>query len=54
MPSPSRKDMVGYLKHIWDEFPIEIFKNSLTRSGSFFEDTADYSGDTESESDVES
>ena len=53
MPSPSRKDMVGWVKKIWDEFPIKIVKNSFTGSGYFFEDTIDYSGDTESEFDEE-
>ena len=36
------------------EFPIQIVKNSFTRSGYFTDDTVDYSGDGESESDVES
>ena len=54
MPSPSREDVACWLKEIRDEFPIEIFKSSFTRSGYFFENTEDYSGDTESESDVQS
>ena len=54
MPSPSRKDTVGWLKEIWDQFRVEIVKNSFTGSGYFFEDTVDYSRDTESESDIQS
>ena len=36
------------------EFPIQIVKNSFIGSGYFLDDTVDYSGYTESESDVES
>ena len=54
MRSPSRKDVACWLKKICDELAIEITKNSFTVNGYFFEDTVDYSGDTESESDVES
>ena len=44
MPSPARKEVVRSLKEIWDQFPIEIVKNSFTGSGYFFEDTVDYRG----------
>ena len=54
MPSPTRKAVVCWLKEIWYEFPIEIVKNSFTGSGNSFEDTVDYSGEIESESDLES
>ncbi len=43
--------MLIWLKEIWDEFPVEIVKNSFTGSGYYFEDGIDYSGETESESD---
>ena len=33
MPSPSRKNVVAWLKIIWDEFPIQIVKNSFTVNG---------------------
>ena len=54
MLSRNRKNIACWLKEIWGEFPIQIVMNSLTESGYFFEDTADYSRDTEFESDVES
>ena len=54
MPAPTRKEILCCLKERWEQFPLEIIKNSFTGSGYFFEDTVDYSGDTESESDVES
>ena len=54
MPSPSRKDVACWLKEIWDEFPTEIVKNPSTGKGCFFENPVDYSGDTESESEVKS
>ena len=49
MPSPKRQDVLIWLKRIWDEFPVEIVKNSFTGSGYLFEDGIDYSGETESE-----
>ena len=54
MPTPTRKEILCWLKEIWEQFPLEIVKNSFTGNGYFFEDTFDYSGDIESESDVES
>ena len=51
LPCPKRKDVLIWLKEIWDEFPVEIVKNSFTGSGYYFEDGIDYSGETESESD---
>ncbi len=54
LPSRTKKEIVRWLKAIWEEFPIQIVKNSFRGSGYFFEDTIDYSGETESESDVES
>ena len=53
LPTPTRKDIVGWLKQIWDEFPVQIVKNSFTGSGYFYEDTVDYSGDTESDSELD-
>ena len=47
MPTPIRKE-------ISERFYLKIVKNSFTGSGYFFEGTVDYSGDTESESDIES
>ena len=32
MSSSSRKDMVGWLKEAWEEFPIKIVKCSYNRS----------------------
>ena len=54
IPTPTRKEILCWLKEIWEQFPLEIVKNSFSGSGYFFEDTVDYSGGTESESDVES
>ena len=54
MPAPARTDILIWLKTIWEEFPIEIVKNSFLGSGYFYEDGVDYSGDTESESDIDS
>ena len=51
LPSPTRKDIVNWLDEIWQQFPVQIVKNSFRGSGYFFENTVDYSGETESESD---
>ena len=53
-PLFSNHEIVCWLKEIWEQFPLEVVKNSFTGSGYFFEDTVHYSGDAESESDVES
>ena len=50
MRAPERKDVLLWLKKIWEEFPVEIVKNSFTGSGYYFEDGIDYSGEMESES----
>ena len=52
-PSPTSKQIFSWLLDIWKEFPIQIVKNSFTGSRYFHHDTFDYSGDTESESDLE-
>ena len=51
--APKRKDMLLWLKTIWESFPTEIVQFSFTGSGYYFEDNVDYSGDTESESEAE-
>ena len=50
MRVPKRKDVILWLKKIWEEFPVEMMKNSFTGSEYCFEDGIDYSGETESES----
>ena len=50
----TRKEILCWLKEIWEQFPLEMVQNSFTGSGYFFENTVDYSGDTGSESEVES
>ena len=52
-PLLSPQEIVCWLKEIWEWFPLQIVKNLFGGSGYFVEDTVDYSGDTESESDVE-
>ena len=53
-PLLSYREIVCWLKKIWEQFPLEIVKNLFTGGGYFFENTADHSRDTKSESDVES
>ena len=53
MPCPKRKEILQWLEVIWEEFPIEIVKNSFTGSGYVYEDGVDYSGETESDSETE-
>ena len=53
IPSPKRKDVCDWLKKIWAVFPVEIVKNSFTGSGYYYIDGIDYTGETESESDLE-
>ena len=38
LPSPKRKDVLNWLKEIWDMFPVEIVKDSFTGSGYDFEE----------------
>ena len=54
MPTSTRKEILCRPKEISEQFPLEIVNNLFTDNGYFFEDTVDSSGDTESESDVES
>ena len=51
LPSPKRKDVLNWLKEIWDEFQVEIVKNSFTGSGYYVEDGVVYKAKTESEYD---
>ena len=51
--SPKRKDVFEWVKKIWEKFPVEIVKNSFIGSGYYFEEGIDYSGETESESDID-
>ena len=53
IPAPKREDVLGWLKNIWDNFPIEIVKNSFIDDKYYLEDTFDFSGETESESNTE-
>ena len=53
LPPPTRKQIVSWLQDIWEKFPIQIVTNSFTENGYFLDDTVDYYGDAESESDVE-
>ena len=41
LPSPKRKDVLNWLKEVWDTFLVEICKNSFTGSGYYFEDGID-------------
>ena len=38
LPSPKWKDVLNWLKEIWDTILVEIVKNSFTGSGYYFED----------------
>ena len=51
LPSPKRKDVLNWLKEVWDKIRVGIDKNSFTESRYYFEDGVDYSAETESESD---
>ena len=53
LPSPTRKNIAEWPEEIWQQFPVQIVKNSFRGSGYFFKDTIDYSGETESESDAD-
>ena len=53
LPAPKRKDVLNWLKTIWEAFPPSIVQNSFTGSGYYFEDNADYSGDTDSDSEAD-
>ena len=54
MPTPTGKEILCWLKEMWEQFPSEIVKNSFTGRSYFFGDAVDYYGETASESDVES
>ena len=53
LTSLTRKDIVEWLDEIWQQFPFQIVENPFRGSGYFFEDTIDYSDETESESDAD-
>ena len=48
--SPKRKDILNWLKEIWDTYPVEIVTNPFTGSGYYFEHGIDWSAEMESES----
>ena len=54
MVPPIRKEILCWLKEIREQLPLEIVNNSFTGSSYFFEDTVYFSGNIESETDVES
>ena len=52
LPTPKRIDVFNWFKKFWSEFPNQVFQNSSTATGYFYEDGIDYSGETESEIDA--
>ena len=46
IPTPKRKDILEWLKKIWDEFSTEIVQNSFIGSGYVYENNVHYSGAT--------
>lgn len=48
LPSPSRTDILGWIKNVWDEFPTQIVENSFSKCDYVFENVVDYSMDTDS------
>ena len=53
LPATKRKDVLNWLKNIWEAFSPSIVQNSFTGSGYYYEDNFDYNGDTASDSDVD-
>ena len=52
VPAPGRKDVCGWLKRVWDEFPPAIIESSFRKSGYVCEEDNNYDSDrTETDSD---
>ena len=50
LPTPKRKDILEWLSTIWEAIPTEAVKTAFTASGYVFQESVDYTGATESDS----